>query len=118
VLRRAVRGMLPKNNLLPDRMRKLRVFAGPDHPYGAALRAEPFEMPPRTLRDSRTGWVLPQGFAAMNPGAYARRLRGSRWAAPGVERPAVAFDDLLSLEERALVAASSGGGAGGGAAGE
>jgi ribosomal protein L13 len=35
VLLAAVSGMLPKNNLRRARLRKLRVFAGPDHPFAA-----------------------------------------------------------------------------------
>ncbi|GAB7339350.1 hypothetical protein MBLNU457_5994t1 [Dothideomycetes sp. NU457] len=33
VLRRAVRGMLPKNRLRDDRMARLKMFEGPAHPY-------------------------------------------------------------------------------------
>jgi len=33
VLRRAVRGMLPKNKLRDVRLARLRVFEGPRHPY-------------------------------------------------------------------------------------
>lgn len=107
ILKRAVAGMLPKNNLRPDRLRKLRVFTGPEHPYGATPM-ERFEMPPRQLRDSGTGWVLPQGFAAMNPEAYARRMRGSKWvgAAEAGVVPVVGFDDMLTAQERAAVEAA------------
>ncbi|GBF92078.1 hypothetical protein Rsub_04425 [Raphidocelis subcapitata] len=77
VLARAVEGMLPKNNLQPDRMRKLRVFAGPEHPYGATPMV-PWSMPPKQLEDHKLGWALPQGFEPMNPEAYARRMRGAR----------------------------------------
>jgi large subunit ribosomal protein L13 len=35
VIRRAVRGMLPKNKLGRKMLRKLRVYAGPEHPHGA-----------------------------------------------------------------------------------
>jgi large subunit ribosomal protein L13 len=35
VLRRAVRGMLPKNSLGRAQLRKLKVYAGPDHPHEA-----------------------------------------------------------------------------------
>ena len=31
----AVRGMLPKNRLGRQMIRKLKVYAGPDHPHGA-----------------------------------------------------------------------------------
>ena len=33
VLRRAVRGMLPKNRLRDKRLDRLKVFEGTDHPY-------------------------------------------------------------------------------------
>jgi large subunit ribosomal protein L13 len=34
-VRRTVRGMLPKNRLGRQMIRKLKVYAGPDHPHGA-----------------------------------------------------------------------------------
>jgi large subunit ribosomal protein L13 len=35
VVREAVRGMLPKNSLGRQMLRKLKVYAGPDHPHAA-----------------------------------------------------------------------------------
>ncbi len=35
VLRRAVRGMLPKNRLAAAQLRKLKIYAGPEHPHAA-----------------------------------------------------------------------------------
>jgi large subunit ribosomal protein L13 len=35
VLRRAVRGMLPKNRLASAQLRKLKIYAGPEHPHAA-----------------------------------------------------------------------------------
>ncbi|MBT8762678.1 50S ribosomal protein L13 [Desulfohalobiaceae bacterium Ax17] len=35
VIRRAVRGMLPKNRLGRAMLKKLKVYSGPDHPHGA-----------------------------------------------------------------------------------
>jgi large subunit ribosomal protein L13 len=35
VIRRAVKGMLPRNPLGRQQLRKLRVYAGPDHPHQA-----------------------------------------------------------------------------------
>jgi large subunit ribosomal protein L13 len=35
VIERAVRGMLPKNKLGRHMLRKLKVYAGPDHPHSA-----------------------------------------------------------------------------------
>jgi large subunit ribosomal protein L13 len=41
VIEHAVRGMLPKNRLGRRMFKKLKVYAGPDHPH-AAQRPEPF----------------------------------------------------------------------------
>jgi large subunit ribosomal protein L13 len=35
LIERAVRGMLPKNTIGRAQIRKLKVYAGPDHPHGA-----------------------------------------------------------------------------------
>jgi len=35
VVERAVKGMLPKNKLSPERMKRLRIFAGSDHTHTA-----------------------------------------------------------------------------------
>ena len=35
VIRLAVRGMLPRNRLARQQLRKLKVYAGPDHPHAA-----------------------------------------------------------------------------------
>ena len=40
VLRHAVRGMLPKNSLGRKMLKKLKLYAGPDHPH-AAQKPEP-----------------------------------------------------------------------------
>jgi len=40
VIRRAVKGMLPRNRLGAQQLRKLKVYAGPDHPH-QAQRPEP-----------------------------------------------------------------------------
>jgi large subunit ribosomal protein L13 len=39
VVKHAVRGMLPHNALGRKMLRKLKVYAGPDHPHAAQLRA-------------------------------------------------------------------------------
>ena len=41
VVEKAVRGMLPKNSLGRNMLRKLKVYAGPDHPH-AAQQPVPF----------------------------------------------------------------------------
>ena len=43
VIRLAVRGMLPKNRLGRQMIKKLKVYAGPNHPH-AAQRPVPFEI--------------------------------------------------------------------------
>ncbi|MFO7547304.1 MAG: 50S ribosomal protein L13 [Acidimicrobiia bacterium] len=44
ILERAVRGMLPKNRLGRHMARKLKVYAGPDHPH-AAQQPQPLQFP-------------------------------------------------------------------------
>ena len=43
VLRKAVKGMLPKNKLASAQLTKLKVYAGPDHPH-AAQAPKPLEL--------------------------------------------------------------------------
>ena len=43
VIRKAVKGMLPHNRLARQQLRKLKVYAGPDHPH-AAQKPEPMEI--------------------------------------------------------------------------
>jgi len=43
VIRKAVKGMLPRNRLARQQLRKLKVYAGPDHPH-AAQKPEPMEI--------------------------------------------------------------------------
>jgi large subunit ribosomal protein L13 len=43
LVERAVRGMLPKNSLGRGQLRKLKVYAGPDHPH-EAQRPEPLPL--------------------------------------------------------------------------
>jgi large subunit ribosomal protein L13 len=51
VVRRAVKGMLPRNRLGVQQLRKLKVYAGPDHPH-EAQRPEP---EPAPTTGTRTG---------------------------------------------------------------
>jgi large subunit ribosomal protein L13 len=137
LVEKAVAGMLPRSGAARrDRLRKLRVFAGADHPFagGGALELVPSPPPARVLRDKGQGWPMPEGFEPMNPEAYARRMRGARGrggggggggavGARGGEkvRPAggealPAFDDLLAAGEVEVVRKGGGGGGRGGAA--
>src|SRR2546423_12840695 len=43
VIRRAVKGMLPRNRLARKQLTKLKVYAGPDHPH-AAQKPTPMEL--------------------------------------------------------------------------
>jgi hypothetical protein len=43
VIRRAVKGMLPRNRLARQQLRKLKVYAGPEHPH-QAQKPEQLEM--------------------------------------------------------------------------
>ncbi|CAL5441006.1 unnamed protein product [Camellia sinensis] len=52
VIRKAVLRMLPRNKLRDDRDRKLRIFAGNEHPFGDRP-IEPYVMPPRQVREMR-----------------------------------------------------------------
>jgi large subunit ribosomal protein L13 len=44
LVRRSIRGMLPKNSLGRRMLGKLNVYAGPDHPH-AAQKPQPLELP-------------------------------------------------------------------------
>jgi large subunit ribosomal protein L13 len=46
VIRRAVKGMLPRNRLGRAQLRKLKVYAGPDHPH-AAQQPQPLDLESR-----------------------------------------------------------------------
>ncbi|KAL5537373.1 hypothetical protein UlMin_045450 [Ulmus minor] len=52
VIRKAVMRMLPRNKLRDDRDRKLRIFAGDEHPFHDRP-IEPYVMPPRRVREMR-----------------------------------------------------------------
>ena len=49
VIRKAVKGMLPKNKLAAAQLRKLKVYAGPEHPH-EAQHPEPLPGPSRKAR--------------------------------------------------------------------
>jgi large subunit ribosomal protein L13 len=46
VIRRAVRGMLPRTRLGRAQLTKLKVYAGPEHPH-QAQQPEPLDLPAR-----------------------------------------------------------------------
>jgi hypothetical protein len=74
VLRNAVLGMLPKNNLRRSMARKLRIFPEDAHPFQGLPELVKFEMPPRKLREKEELFVLPEGFEPFNPDAYYKRF--------------------------------------------
>ena len=43
ILRKAVKGMMPKNRLARQQLRKLKIYAGPEHPH-AAQNPQPYEV--------------------------------------------------------------------------
>ena len=43
ILRRAVRGMLPRTRLARQQFKKLKIYAGPEHPH-AAQNPQPYEV--------------------------------------------------------------------------
>jgi large subunit ribosomal protein L13 len=49
VVRRAVRGMLPRTRLGRQQLNKLKVYAGPDHPH-QAQNPEPLDLPTAKAR--------------------------------------------------------------------
>ena len=51
VIRKAVKGMLPRTRLGRAQLRKLKVYAGPDHPH-AAQQPQPLEIPTRERREA------------------------------------------------------------------
>ena len=59
VIQHAVRGMLPHNTLARHMLRRLKVYAGPDHPHqaqvAAALKQEPAAAPERAAESEDKG---------------------------------------------------------------
>ncbi len=59
VIQHAVRGMLPQNTLARHMLRRLKVYAGPDHPHQAqvavALKQEPAAAPERAAESEDKG---------------------------------------------------------------
>jgi large subunit ribosomal protein L13 len=43
ILRKAVRGMMPKTRLGRQQLRKLKIYAGPEHPH-EAQNPQPYEV--------------------------------------------------------------------------
>ena len=84
ILRKAVSGMLPKNNLRKARNRKLRIFPGPEHdfvgPKYADIEWVPLTLPERTIRMTKQVEFLdhsklPEGFQPLNKEWYEKMCR-------------------------------------------
>lgn len=82
VLRKAVMGMLPKNNLRRAMARKLRIYAGPDHEFVDHPALVVHEMPPRKIRDKGDVFVAPEGFEPFNPDVYLKKIQRMRGKVP------------------------------------
>ena len=76
VIRKAVKGMLPKNKLAAAQLSKLKVYAGPEHPH-APQAPKPLELKGR--RDYGSGF---------EPDPYTvSRCRSPSTSAPASARP-------------------------------
>lgn len=80
VIRKAVLRMLPRNKLHDDRDRKLRIFAGAEHPFGGRP-VEPYIMPPRQVREmrprARRAMIRAQKRAEQQQGAVTMKKNGT-----------------------------------------
>lgn len=76
ILRKAVSGMLPKNKLRKVRMRKLRVYVGPDHPHeGQVSKGFHFKLRESAAnREEETLSVEAIAEMARDPAAYITSL--------------------------------------------
>ncbi|MCC7077485.1 MAG: 50S ribosomal protein L13, partial [Acidimicrobiia bacterium] len=82
VLVRAVRGMMPKNRLSRKMLRKLKVYAGPEHPHHAQFAGEPGEPGQGKNRKKKKVAAAPEPEPAKKP----RRRKPK--AEPKAEEPA------------------------------
>ena len=60
--------------LLQDRARKLRIFAGEDHPFKEHPQLVEWTLPPRRLRPDKDFYEIDEGHEPMNPEAYRKRF--------------------------------------------
>jgi len=91
ILRKAVSGMLPKNNLRKARNRKLKIFPGPEHTFVGSkyenVEFVPYELPERTIRMTKKVEFLdhgkmPEGFQPLNREWYEKMCRLYKIANP------------------------------------
>ena len=81
VIRLAVKGMLPRNRLARAQLRKLKVYAGPDHPH-IAQKPEPMEVAPDDGGAAAARGRRPRG------GRAGRAWRGDPVGGAPEEQPA------------------------------
>jgi large subunit ribosomal protein L13 len=77
VLERAVYGMLPKNNLRKDRMRKLLLYPHAQTDFADEELVD-WQMPFRKRKREDVVPIMPEGFEPLNPDEHARRLQYAR----------------------------------------
>mmetsp|Transcript_10501 Transcript_10501/g.33950 ORF Transcript_10501/g.33950 Transcript_10501/m.33950 type:complete len:134 (+) Transcript_10501:230-631(+) len=94
---KAVERMLPDNRLRKHRMRKLRQFMGPDHPFDEDL-VTPFKMPPRNLHH-KMDVEIPEGWQPMNRDLWERRYL--RWGQDETLKEDI--EKLRGLRKRGLL---------------
>jgi len=82
VLRKAVMGMLPKNNLRRSMAKKLRIFPGPQHDFEGHPDLMTHTMPSRNLRDKGAVFEAPEGFQPFNPDVYQKKLERMKGKTP------------------------------------
>lgn len=87
----AVKGMLPHNRLGAAQLRHLKVYAGPEHPHEAQLRAGTGSRAQRRER----GEAAPTGVAASRPAPAARRAT----AVPATPEEAIAPEGAITGSE-------------------
>ena len=77
VIRKAVKGMLPRNRLARQQLTKLKVYAGPEHPH-AAQQPKPMETEQVTTKRTKTRLQTdetPEETQATDGRGHARRPR-------------------------------------------
>ena len=77
LLRAAVERMLPRNTLQHHRVRKLRLFPGPEHTGFEAVQLTPFVLPPRLVRNKSglpLDFELPPGVKPLNHEVWQKEV--------------------------------------------
>ena len=101
VIEHAVRGMLPKNKLARHMLRRLKVYAGGDHPHEAQVRGSTraLELPqPQPRRRKARGRPAPQLEAAAEPEYVATQEAPPQGAVLGEATPPEAPPEVITPE--------------------